>query len=116
MINKNNQFHLRTKKLTAVPYKLQNSWEEIFDVPLYVVYELTGKTTPDSKLQIFQFKLLYNILATNRMLCIWGIQSSQLYRFCCEEAESLGPGMAEELQLLPRTNAADSNTGRFEKP
>jgi hypothetical protein len=34
----------------------------------------------------FQFKLLYKILATNRMLYIWGIQSSQLCRFCCEDA------------------------------
>ena len=92
VINKNiYQFHLRTKKLTAVPYKLQNSWEEIFDVPIpwHMVYELIRKTTPDSKLRIFQFKLLYKIPATNRMLYIWGIQSSQLCRFCCEEAESL---------------------------
>jgi hypothetical protein len=85
------QFHLRTKGLTAVPYRLQNSWEEIFDVPIpwHSVYELIRKTTPDSKLRIFQFKLLYKILATNRMLFIWGIQSSQLCRFCCEETESL---------------------------
>ena len=29
--------------MTAVPYKLQNSWEEIFDVPIpwHMVYELT---------------------------------------------------------------------------
>ena len=43
------QFHLRTKGLTAVPYRLQNSWEEIFDVQIkwHIVYELTRKTTPD---------------------------------------------------------------------
>ena len=36
------QFHLRTRMLTTVPYRLQNSWEEIFDVPIpwYRVYEL----------------------------------------------------------------------------
>jgi hypothetical protein len=74
-----------------VPYKLQNSWEEIFDVPIpwHMVYELIRKTTPDSKLLIFQYKLPYKILATIRMLYIWGIQSSQLCRICCEEAESL---------------------------
>ena len=43
------QFHLRTKQLTAVLYRLQNSWEEIFDVPIpwHMVYELTHKTTPE---------------------------------------------------------------------
>ena len=79
MINKNiYQFHLWTKKLTAVPYKLQNSWEEIFDVPIpwHMVYELIRKTTADAKLHIFQFKLLYKNLASNSMLYIWGIQSS----------------------------------------
>ena len=31
VINKNiYQFHLRTKNLTTMPYKLQNGWEEIF--------------------------------------------------------------------------------------
>ena len=68
VINKNiYQFNLRTKKLTAVPCKLQNSWKEIFDVtiPWHMVYELIRKTTPDAKFHIFQFKLLYKILATN---------------------------------------------------
>jgi hypothetical protein len=93
-----------------------------------MVYELIRKTMPGSKLQIFQFELLYKILATNRMLYIWGgIQSSQLCRFCCKEAETLdhlfwccplcssflvtGSGMAEELQNLPRTNVVNTNTG-----
>jgi hypothetical protein len=45
------QFHLTTKKLKAVPYRLQNSWEEIFDVPIpwHMVYELIHKTMADSK-------------------------------------------------------------------
>jgi hypothetical protein len=36
------QFNLRTRMWTTVPYRLQNSWEEIFDVPIpwYRVYEL----------------------------------------------------------------------------
>ena len=52
-----------------MPYRLQNCWEEIFDVsiPWQMVYELIRKT-PDSKLTIFQCILLYKILATNRML------------------------------------------------
>ena len=81
-------------------------------------------------LHFFQFKLLYKILATNRMLYECGIQSSQLCRFCCEEAvissfvlilskNSLflvaGSGMAEELQYLPGANPADSTTGLSEK-
>ncbi|CDQ89851.1 unnamed protein product [Oncorhynchus mykiss] len=91
------QFHLKTKKLTDVPLTavqltaVQNSWEEMFDVPIpwHMVYEIIGKMTPDSKLRIFQFKLLYKILENNRMLYIWGIHPSQLCRFCCEETESL---------------------------
>ena len=70
VINKNiYQFHLRTK-----------NWQ---------LCHINGKIMPDAKLHIFQLKLLYNILATNIMLYVWGIQSSQLCRFCCEEAESL---------------------------
>ena len=40
------QFHSRTRMLTTVPYRLQNSWEEIFDVPIpwYRVYELIYTT------------------------------------------------------------------------
>jgi hypothetical protein len=36
------QFHLKTKLLTAAPYSLYNSWEEISDVPIpwHMVYEL----------------------------------------------------------------------------
>ena len=76
--------------LTGVPYRLQNSLEEIFDVPIpwYRVYEWICKTTQDSRLCAFQLKLLYRILATNKMLNIWGIQSSKLCRFCCEDTES----------------------------
>ena len=54
-----------------------------------MVYELIWKTTPDSKHRIVLFKSLYNVLATNRMLYIWGIQQSQPCQFCCEETESL---------------------------
>jgi hypothetical protein len=46
-----------------------------FDVPIpwYRVYELIYKTTQDSRLCAFQLKLLYRILATNKMLNIGGI-------------------------------------------
>jgi hypothetical protein len=84
------QFHLRTRMLTTVPYRLQNSWEEIFNVPIpwYRVYELIHKTTQDSRLRAFQLKLLYRILAT-KMLNIWGKNSSKRCRFCCEDTESM---------------------------
>ena len=77
--------------LTTVPYRLQNSWEEIFDVPIpwYRVYELIYKNMQDSRLCAFQLKLLYRILATNKMLNIWDIKSSKLCRFCCEDTESI---------------------------
>jgi hypothetical protein len=55
-----------------------------------MVYELTRKTTPDSKRHFLKCKWLYKILATNIMLYILygGIQPSQLCRFCCEEIQS----------------------------
>ena len=77
--------------LTTVQYRLQNSWEEIFDVliPWYRVYELIYKTMQDSRLRAFQLKWFYRILATNKMLNIWGIKSSKLCRFGCEDTESI---------------------------
>ena len=74
--------------LTTVPYRLQNSRQEIFDVPI-PWYELIYKTTQDSRLRAFQLKLLYRILATNKMLNIWGLKSTNLSRFCCEDTESI---------------------------
>jgi hypothetical protein len=59
VMNKNiYQFNLRTKTFTDVPYKLLNSWEEIFDepTPRTMVYELTRKTTPDSKRHFLKCK------------------------------------------------------------
>ena len=55
--------------------RLQNSWEEMFDVPIpwYRVYELIYKTTQDSRLCAFQ------------TLCF----SSQLFTFCFEDTESI---------------------------
>ena len=60
--------------LTAVPYRLQNKWEKISDVPIqwHMVNELVQKKTPLTQRRVFQFKLLYTILATNRMLYIMG--------------------------------------------
>ena len=59
----------------------------LFDVPIpwHRVYELIYKTTQDSRLRAFQL----NVFSTNKMLNIWGIQSSQLCRFCCEDKESI---------------------------
>ena len=55
------QFHLRTKTLTAAPYRLQNKCEEICNVPIprHMVYELVQKTTLHSTLRVFQLKWLY---------------------------------------------------------
>jgi hypothetical protein len=48
------QFHLMTNKLTAVSCRLENIWEEIFDVPIpwHMVYELICKMMLDSKINI----------------------------------------------------------------
>ena len=73
MINKKSiPVSFKDQKWTAVTYRLQNSWKVIFDIPIpwHMVYELIHKTTPDSKLKIVPFTLLYKILATNYILYI----------------------------------------------
>uniref|UniRef100_A0A0E9V7V2 Uncharacterized protein n=1 Tax=Anguilla anguilla TaxID=7936 RepID=A0A0E9V7V2_ANGAN len=61
-------FYLRSKTLTATPYKILDSWEYMLDLPIawQQVFNLTYKTTIDSSIRFFQFKLLYK-------LCLGGL-------------------------------------------
>ena len=83
-------FHMSSKDLRAIPYRIHSKWENLFDVPIpwNQVFNLIYKTTLDSYSRYFQFKLIYNYLATKKMLNVWGIEQTNLCRFCEEEIES----------------------------
>ena len=82
-------FYMTSKNLITIPYGLHNKWEDLFDFPIPwdQVFTLIYKITTDSYTRYFQFKLIYNYLATNKMLHIWGLQQVNLCRFCEEEIE-----------------------------
>lgn len=53
------------------------------------VYSLPFRTTLDSKLREFQYKILNNIVFTNDKLFRFGLSRSPNCTFCSEESESL---------------------------
>ena len=57
------------------------SWPEIFKLAHDIVTE--------SKLKVFQYKLLLRILPTNRLLRLMKIRQSGLCSFCDKETESI---------------------------
>ena len=52
-------------------------------------YQLPFLCTRDSKLRVFQFKLLHRRIATNDFLCKIGLEQTDLCSFCKETAETL---------------------------
>ena len=81
---------MSSKKLMDIPYPVHIKWESLIDCPIpwKNVFNLIYQTTLDSSSRYFQIKLIYNFLATKRMLKVWGIEQSDLCRFCKEETES----------------------------
>ena len=47
-------------------------------------FPTTRKYVKETKLQVFQYKVLNNIIATNRNLFIWKIKENELCKFCGE--------------------------------
>ena len=83
-------FYMSSKKLKDIPYQVHIKWESLIDCPIpwKNVFNLIYQTILDSSSRYFQIKLIYNFLATKRMLKVWGIEQSDLCRFCKEETES----------------------------
>lgn len=82
---------LYNRDLCAIPHKFCNFWEEHFDTPIpwSNVFNSIYSTTVDSKLRMFQLKIIYTFLPTRKMLNIWGIEDSRICRFCGIEEEDL---------------------------
>ena len=83
-------FFMWTKPLLATPFTMFEKWESLIDCPLpwNKIFNLIYITTPDAESRYFQIKLLYNFLATKKMLTIWQIEQCNLCRFCQDEPES----------------------------
>ncbi len=81
-------FYLALWSLGDIPYR--QKWEGILDcpVPSKLVCALIYKATVDTFTRYFQLKIIYNFLATRKMLNLWGIRETDRCRFCCIEPES----------------------------
>ena len=65
-------------------------WESKFDNLIWkTIYYKCFKTTSDTKLKWFQFRLLFRILPTSRYLKIMKIKESDICGFCNENEETL---------------------------
>ena len=69
------------QKLTEKYSETSINWEK--------VYSLAFRTTLDSKLREFQYKILNNIVFTNDKLFRFGLSQSPNCTFCNEEPESI---------------------------
>jgi len=58
------------------------NWEKVYSLPF--------RTTLDSKLREFQYKILNNIFFTNAKLFHFGLSQSPNCTFCNEEPETIG--------------------------
>lgn len=90
-INKKiNKFYLYNDLLITYPYKTFKKWEDLLDqpIPWERVFRTIYQTSIDARSRLFQIKILYNFLPTNKMLKVWGLQESDKCRFCLAEVES----------------------------
>ena len=53
------------------------------------IFTITKQLTKDTKLQIFQYQILHNILVTNSKLVYYKIKTSNLCTFCNESKETI---------------------------
>ena len=79
----------------SIPCKSQEKWLADCDscdldtIDWGKSYALAFLCTNESKLRLFQFKLLHRKLATNYFLFKIGIKSNDRYSFCKESSETL---------------------------
>ena len=69
------------QKLTDKYSETSINWEKVYSLPF--------RTTLDSKLREFQYKILHNIVFTNDKLFRFGLSQSPNCTFCNEEPESI---------------------------
>ena len=87
--SKSTGFSWRKKKTTpTAKVKLAAMYSNI-DIDWKSVYSLSFRTTLESKLREFQFKILNRIVFTNEKLFRFGMAESPFCAFCQTEVESV---------------------------
>ena len=74
------------------PQKCLNKWEASHNIDMASwaeIFKLAHDTATESKLKIFQYKLLLRILPKNRLLRLMKIRQSDLCSFCDKETKTI---------------------------
>ena len=86
----NNEIKALNKRKPKVEHISKQKWENEFDnLNWKKIFHICQKTTGDTKIRWFQFRLLYRTLPTNRLLTIQKIKNSALCEFCNEHDDNL---------------------------
>ena len=90
----NRLFYSRSiDKIAINPQKIYQRWEkeipEINQLDWADIFTITKQLTKDTKLQMFQYQILHNILVTNSKLVYYKIKTSNLCTFCNESKETI---------------------------
>jgi hypothetical protein len=83
---------LYLENIKESPVRSQNKWVQELGVQIVDwqnIYSSPFRTTRNTKLQNFQFKLSHRITATNSFLFKCGLTETELCTFCTETKESL---------------------------
>ena len=85
-------YKLYLENIKESPVGSQNKWVQELGVQIddwQNIYSSPFRTTRNTKLQNFQFKLSHRITATNSFLFKCGLKETELWAFCRETKESL---------------------------
>jgi hypothetical protein len=85
-------YKLYLENIKENPVRSQNKWVQELGVQIddwRNIYSFPFRTTRNTKLQNFQFKLSHRITATNSFLFKCGLTETELCTFCTETKESL---------------------------
>ena len=82
------------QKISSTPLTSQNKWQNDCSIKGKLInwkltYALPFHCTNETKLRVFQFKLLHRRIATNNYLSKIGLSSTYICNFCEEKGETL---------------------------
>ena len=82
------------QKISSTPLKSQDKWLKDCNIDGELInwkstYALPFQCTRETKLRVFQFKLLHRRIATNNYLSKIGLSSTDICSFCKEKVETL---------------------------
>ena len=88
-------YNMLIERQASLPQRNQDKWISDFqayaaeEIDWSKIYSLPFLCTPESKLRVFQFKLVHRRISTNRYLFKVGLSSSEQCTFCENTSESL---------------------------